>query len=278
MSTYENYHKTSQVYDKTRTPGGIDIILKAMEEGNLPLSEQVLLDAGCGTGLYAAALVNEVRRIEAVDLNAGMLGMAQDKLQAEEKQGRISFHQAEINSLPLPDKSVDAVMINQVLHHLPDDSDSGWPEHKKVFNEFFRILKTGGRLIINSCSPEQLELGFWFYHLIPDAIKAVQKKTIGLADIAILLQEVGFFSHRHEVRMDLVLQDEAYFNADGILDPDWRSGDSIWSLVEDEILTDALEKAEDLLKSGKLENVMLQHDLPRKTTGQVTFTVARKKL
>ena len=99
----------------------------------MPLREQVLLDAGCGTGLYAGALVNEVRRIEAVDLNAGMLGMAQDKLQAEEKQGQISFHQAEINSLPLPDKSVDAVMINQVLQHLPDDSDSGWPEHKKVF-------------------------------------------------------------------------------------------------------------------------------------------------
>ncbi|MDG2064462.1 MAG: methyltransferase domain-containing protein, partial [SAR324 cluster bacterium] len=199
MSTYENYHKTSQVYDKTRTAGGIDIILKAMEEGTLPLSEQVLVDAGCGTGLYSAALVNEVKRIEAVDLNAGMLGMAQGKLQAEDEQGRIRFHQAAINSLPLPDESVDAVMINQVLHHLPDDADSGWPEHKKVFNEFFRILKPGGRLIINSCSPEQLELGFWFYHLIPDAIKAVQEKTIRLEEIAEQLHEVGFFSHRHEV-------------------------------------------------------------------------------
>ncbi len=278
MSTYENYHKTSQVYDKTRTAGGIDIILKAMEEGNLPLSEQVLLDAGCGTGLYSTALVNKVRRIEAVDLNAGMLSMAQGKLRAEEKQGRISFHQAAINSLPLPDKSVDAVMINQVLHHLPDDADSGWPEHKKVFNELFRILKPGGRLIINSCSPEQLELGFWFYHLIPDAIKAVQEKTIRLEEIAEQLQEVGFFSHRHEVPLDLILQDEAYFYADRILDPDWRSGDSIWSLVENKNLADVLEKVVELQKSGKLEYFMLQHDQPRKTSGQVTFTVAGKQL
>jgi ubiquinone/menaquinone biosynthesis C-methylase UbiE len=278
MSTYENYHKTSQVYDKTRTAGGIDIILKAMEEGNLPLSEQVLLDAGCGTGLYSTALVNKVRRIEAVDLNAGMLSMAQGKLQAEEKQGRISFHQAAINSLPLPDKSVDAVMINQVLHHLPDDADSGLPVHVKVFSEFFRILKPGGRLIINSCSPQQLELGFWFYRFIPDAMRAVQEKTIGLEKMAEQLQEVGFSSYSQEAPLDLILQNEAYFYADGILDPDWRRGDSIWSLVEDEILTNVLKKAEDLLKSGKLQNVMLQHDLPRKTTGQVTFTVARKKL
>jgi len=278
MSTYENYHKTSQVYDKTRTAGGIDIILKAMEEGTLPLSEQVLVDAGCGTGLYSAALVNEVKRIEAVDLNEGMLGMAQGKLQAEEEQGRIRFHQAAINSLPLPDKSVDAVMINQVLHHLPDDADSGWPEHKKVFNEFFRILKPGGRLIINSCSPEQLELGFWFYHLIPDAIKAVQEKTIRLEKIAEQLHEVGFLSHRHEVPLDLILQNEAYFQFDSILDPDWRRGDSIWSLVEDEILANVLEKAEDLMKSGKLEYFMLQHDQSRKTSGQVTFTVAGKQI
>ena len=278
MSTYENYHKTSQVYDKTRSAGGVDIILRVMEQGILPLSEQVLVDAGCGTGLYSAALVNEVRRIEAVDLNTGMLGMAQGKMQAEKQKGHIRFHQSAINSLPLPDKSVDAVMINQVLHHLPDDAESGWPEHKKVFNEFFRILKPGGWLIINSCSPEQLELGFWFYHLIPDAIKAVQEKTISLEELAEQLHKIGFVSHSHEVPLDLILQDEAYFNTDGILDPDWRSGDSIWSLVEDQTLTNVLKKVTELQKKGGLENLIMEHDQPRKTSGQVTFTVSQKQL
>jgi len=131
MSTYENYHETSQVYDKTRSAGGIDIILRAMEEGTHPLNEQVLVDAGCGTGLYSAALVNEVKRIEAVDLNEGMLRMAQVKLKDEENKGRIHFHLSSISSLPLPDESVDAVMVNQVLHHLPDDEKKDWPNIRK---------------------------------------------------------------------------------------------------------------------------------------------------
>ena len=32
MSTYENYHQTSQVYDKTRSAGGVKIIRSALAE------------------------------------------------------------------------------------------------------------------------------------------------------------------------------------------------------------------------------------------------------
>ena len=90
-----------------------------------------------------------------------------------------------------------------------------------------------------------------FYHLIPDAIKAVQEKTIYLVEIAEQLHKISFVGHSHEVPLDFILQDEAYFYTDGILDPDWRSGDYIWSLVEDETLKNLLKKVTELQNKGE---------------------------
>ena len=44
MSSYENYHKTSRVYDKTRSAGGVETILQALVAGPLPLQQQVLVE------------------------------------------------------------------------------------------------------------------------------------------------------------------------------------------------------------------------------------------
>ena len=276
MSHFENYQNVSRFYDNTRTAVGVDLIRNQLENGELPINKQLLVDAGCGTGLYSAAIVNNVRKIEAIDLNAGMLKIAKDKMKLEEKKGLINFYISSIDSLPLDDDTADAVMINQVLHHLPDNSTSGWANHEKVFREFWRVLKSGGMLIINSCSPEQIECGFWFYNLIPEAMQKMTLKVIHLSDLNNLLKSCGFSNTVQEVNMDLVLQSDAYFYADGIFNADWRSGDSIWSLVPEEILSIVLKKALKMHKNGKLEAYLKHHDQNRKTTGQVTFSISRK--
>ncbi|MDP6431098.1 MAG: class I SAM-dependent methyltransferase [SAR324 cluster bacterium] len=276
MSHFENYQHVSRFYDNTRTAVGVDIILNQLQNGELPINKQLLVDAGCGTGLYSAALVKNVRKIEAIDLNAGMLKIAKEKMKLEGKNGLINFHISSIDSLPLDNDTADAVMINQVLHHLPDNLTRGWTHHEKVFREFWRVLKSGGMLIINSCSPEQIECGFWFYNLIPEAKQKMTQKVINLSDLNNLLKNCGFSNTVQEVNMDLVLQSDAYFCSDGIFNADWRSGDSIWSLVPEEILSEVLIKANKMLKDGELDAYLKHHDQNRKNTGQVTFSISRK--
>ena len=92
MSHFENYQNVSRFYDNTRTAVGVEIIRDQIENGKLPINKQLLVDAGCGTGLYSAALVRNVRKIEAIDLNAGMLKIAKDKMKLEKKNDLINFY------------------------------------------------------------------------------------------------------------------------------------------------------------------------------------------
>ena len=79
-----------------------------------------------------------------------------------------------------------------------------------------------------------------------------------------------------EVPKDMVLQGEAYFYSEGLLDPYWRNGDSIWSLVPEESLAAVVEKVSAMRRSGKLNAFMKSNDQTRKNTGQANFSIASK--
>ena len=80
MSSYEDYTRKSDNYDKTREPVGTEILVGCFAHAPVPLDRTVVLDAGCGTGNYSDALLHYVGRIEAVDMNPGMLEVAARKL------------------------------------------------------------------------------------------------------------------------------------------------------------------------------------------------------
>ena len=276
MSDFENYHETSQHYDLTRVPVGLEIIENALSHSSTSLANQSLLDAGCGTGAYAAAFVSRVKDIVAIDLNPKMLAAAKSRFNGAKSVAPVHFCRAAIDTLPLAGTAVDAIMLNQVLHHLGDSAQTGWARYRQVFWECARILKPGGILIVNSCSHEQLEHGFWSYSFIPEALEKVKRFLPVEAVLKEVLNDAGLTSVVREVPYAGVLQGERFFDIRGILDPTWRNGDSIWSLVPETSLYAVLTEVNQLLQLGKMDEFMRYADRPRRLIGQTTFTIAQK--
>ena len=271
MSSYEDYDETAKSYDLTRVPMGIDVILGALARAPSPLNEVSLLDAGCGTGSYSAALVDYVGRVSCVDLNEEMLAVARGKLPVD-----VSIEQAAIDNLPFDDRVFDAIMINQVLHHVADDPKAGYPIIRSILEEFARVLKPGGRLSINTCTHEQLHNGWWYYQLIPDAVQVACDRHVPLETLCELLTQTGFCDEQRYVPVDALMQGDNYFDAKGPLSKTWRDGDSIWACAGDEELKCALSKVQELDRSGRLESYVDEHDHQRRHIGQVTFIFATR--
>ena len=281
ISSYEDYTRKSENYDKTRRPVGTEIMVGCLAHAGASLDTAMgrmeILDAGCGTGNYSLAVLDHVGRIEAVDLNPGMLSVASEKLSGAVSEGRISFNSARIDELPFEDERFDGVMINQVLHHLPDDPAMGFPEHRGVFRELARVLKPGGALVVNTCSQEQLLHGYWHYGLIRKAADALRSRYAPLDELTELLDDCGFEHRGNFAPTDAAVQGESYFDPHGPLKEEWRDGDSVWSLVDEDSLEHALARIRSLDKRGELEAYVAYNDARRPSIGQVTVIYASRR-
>jgi SAM-dependent methyltransferase len=277
MSSYEDYDETAAHYDRTRWPIGAEIIVGCLAQGRVPLAAIILLDAGCGTGNYARALLPHVGRIEALDRSAGMLEVAGRKLMDAVQDGRVVLHRGAIDALPLPDASVDGVMINQVLHHLPDEPEVGWAAHRRVLGEFSRVLRPGGVLVINTCSHVQTEQGFWPFHLIPRARAEILRRLMPLDALETALHACGIMPCGRFVPVDAVVQGEEYLDPRGPLRAEWRAGDSIWALVNETELAAVERQLRDLDARGELAAYVARHDAMRPQIGQITFVYGVKR-
>ena len=274
MSNYEDYSSTAGSYDRTRSATGYESILGMATASGLT-GTGVLLDAGCGTGNYTAALAPYFSHIEAVDMNSGMLDVAREKLVQHVSGDKVRFHQGLIDDLPLPSDSADVAMLNQVLHHLPVEPQ--WSVHARVFAELGRVVRSGGLLSINTCSREQLEDGFWSYALIPEAVVEMQRRHLPLDTLESLLDDAGFEPTSRIVPVSAVLQGAAYRDSRGPLAPAWREGDSMWALPSADELAAALARLEQLDATEELHDFMRQHDTRRQSVGQTTFVFAEKR-
>lgn len=276
MSTYEDYADASKHYDSTRVAVGIEIILGNLAAGPVALADVHLLDAGCGTGNYAVALAPHVGGLTLMDASEEMLAAAVAKSGDASGAPVLDARPGKLQELPFDDGSFDAVMTNQVLHHLGDPCDDGWPEHHAAFAECARVLRPGGVVIVNTCSPEQIRHGYWAFSLIPQGRDEMARRYAPLEVLEDLVGANGLAPVGRYVPTDATIQGQAYFDAEGPLSESWRRSDSTWSLAPPTELEAMIENVTALKERGELEAYVAEHDARRLDVGQTTFVVARR--
>ncbi len=109
--------------------------------GEIRPGERVM-DIGCSAGMdsfLAAKFAGESGRVVGVDMTPDMLNKARAAAEAA-NIGNVEFKEALAEELPVPDGWADVVISNGVVNLCPDKP--------RVFGEFLRILKPGGRLEI----------------------------------------------------------------------------------------------------------------------------------
>ncbi|MCL2418262.1 MAG: methyltransferase domain-containing protein [Conexibacteraceae bacterium] len=97
--------------------------------------DEVVLDAGCGSGKVTAMLAELVPdgRVYAVDAAPSMVEHTQQAL-----GGRVTALCQDLTELQLPER-VDAIFSNATFHWIPD--------HPKLFDRLAAALKPGGQLV-----------------------------------------------------------------------------------------------------------------------------------
>ena len=147
---------------------GNPVAIASLKEG------EVVLDLGSGAGFdafLASPKVGKTGKVIGVDMTDEMLVKAKENA----KKGNytnVEFRKGDIEDLPADNNSVDAIISNCVINLAPDKA--------KVFKDAYRVLKSGGRLMISDIVLTKP---------LPEDLKNDKELLVGCVSGAILKQD-----------------------------------------------------------------------------------------
>ena len=140
-----------------------------------------VLDVGCGPGQMAITARRLVPQADLYGIDASPEMIARAQQNAAAAGVNVDFRLGLVEALDFPDNSLDVVLSNFMVHHLPD------PLKVKAFAEIYRVLKPGGRLQITEFEPPQKGVMKWILNLVVGGMM-----HIDTGQIPSLLEQAGF--------------------------------------------------------------------------------------
>jgi ubiquinone/menaquinone biosynthesis C-methylase UbiE len=109
-----------------------------------PMPNENILDVGCGTGNYSVMLAKLGCKVTGIDVSTEMLKVAREK--AEKLCLNVNFINCDAQDLPFESNFFDAVLSVATFEFIPNPH--------KAFEELYRVVKQGGRIVIGFINKE----------------------------------------------------------------------------------------------------------------------------
>lgn len=133
-----------------------------------------MLDAGGGTGRVSSRLRSLVDEVVVCDLSPFMLKQAKNK-------GHLLTVRTHVEQLPFPNESFERIVVVDALHHFCDQ--------RKSIQELLRVLKTGGRLVIEEPNIDNFLIK-WL--ALAEKLALMQSRFCSSREIVRMITDRGF--------------------------------------------------------------------------------------
>lgn len=142
---HNGWERAAEEYHRLWGPLSIQAVARLLDVAGVSAGRKVL-DVATGAGYAAAAAAASGAKVTGLDFSRAQVELARREHPA------VTFDEGDMETLPYPDKSYDAVVMNfGLLHSLRPD---------KVAAEALRVLKPGGRFAYTVWAAPEASVGF----------------------------------------------------------------------------------------------------------------------